>query len=56
MHICTERRSLRKGLLRWMAGLGLMLSGLTMGAWAQEAAHEVGGEASLKLPDLSSVA
>src|SRR3954454_649895 len=55
MHNCTERRSLRKGLLRWMAGLGLMLSGLTAGAWGQEAAHEVGGEASLKLPDLSSV-
>ena len=55
MHICTERRSLPKGLLRWIVSLGLMLSGSTMGAWAQEAAHEVGGEASLKLPDLRSV-
>jgi K(+)-stimulated pyrophosphate-energized sodium pump len=55
MHNCTERRSLRWGLLRWMAGLGLMLSGMTAGAWAQEAAKEVGGEASLKLPDLTSV-
>jgi K(+)-stimulated pyrophosphate-energized sodium pump len=31
-----------------------MLSALTAGAWAQNA-HEIGGEASLKLPDLSSV-
>jgi K(+)-stimulated pyrophosphate-energized sodium pump len=51
---CTQRRGLRAGLLRWMAGLGLMLSVSTIGAFAQENA-EVGGEANLRLPDLSSV-
>jgi K(+)-stimulated pyrophosphate-energized sodium pump len=52
---CTQRRSLRSGLLRWMASLGLMLTACTAGAWAQGGAREVGGEASLKLPNLSSV-
>lgn len=54
MHNCTQRRSLSWGLLRWIAGLGLMLSGITAGAWAQET-HEMGSEASLKLPNLQSV-
>ncbi len=53
MHNCTQRRSPWR-LLRWMAGLGSMLSVMTAGAWAQ-AAHEMGGEANLKLPDLKSV-
>ncbi len=53
MHNCTQRRSMLGGLLRRMAGLGMILFA-TVGAWAQEA-HEVGGEASLKLPDLKSV-
>ncbi|HET9696734.1 MAG TPA: sodium-translocating pyrophosphatase [Terriglobales bacterium] len=51
---CTQRRGLRTRLHRWTAGLGLMLMA-SMGAWAQEATHEVGGEANLKLPDLHSV-
>jgi K(+)-stimulated pyrophosphate-energized sodium pump len=51
---CTRRRGLREGLHRWMAVLGLMMMALIPGAWAQEPAH-VGGEASLKLPDLSQV-
>src|SRR5690349_2114002 len=54
MHNCTQRRGLRTRLHRWMAGLGLMLMA-SMGAWAQEATHEVGGEANLRLPDLHSV-
>ena len=53
MHNCTQRRSLRSGLLRWMASLGLLMTAAA-GAWAQEPAH-VGGEASLKLPNLHSV-
>jgi K(+)-stimulated pyrophosphate-energized sodium pump len=54
MRNCTQRRGLHKGLHRWKAVLGLMMLALTTGAWAQEPGH-VGGEASLKLPDLSSV-
>jgi K(+)-stimulated pyrophosphate-energized sodium pump len=54
MHNCTQRRGLRTRLHRWTAGLGLMLMA-SMGAWAQEATHEVGGEANLRLPDLHSV-
>jgi K(+)-stimulated pyrophosphate-energized sodium pump len=36
-----------------MVGLGVLLSSLS--SWAQEGAGEVGGEASLRLPDLHSV-
>ena len=54
MHNCKQRRSLRAGLLRWIVSLGMLLTAATAGAWAQESGH-VGGEASLKLPDLHSV-
>jgi K(+)-stimulated pyrophosphate-energized sodium pump len=53
MHNCTQRRSLRSGLLRWMMSLGLMLT--AGAAWAQEGEHAAGGEASLKLPNLHGV-
>jgi len=55
MYQGTDGRSLRRGLLRCMVTMAIMLTGLASGAWAQEGAKEVGGEASLKLPDLSSV-
>jgi K(+)-stimulated pyrophosphate-energized sodium pump len=50
----TEGRGLRDGLRRCLTGLGLILM-FTSGAWAQAGGEKVGGEASLKLPDLSSV-
>jgi len=55
MYQRTEGSSLRSGLLRCMATLGIILTALTSGAWAQEGASEAGGEASLKLPDLTRV-
>jgi len=55
MYQGTEGRGLHRGLLRCLGSLGIMLTALRSGAWAQEAGKEVGGEASLKLPDLSSV-
>jgi K(+)-stimulated pyrophosphate-energized sodium pump len=54
MRNCTQRRGLSAGLHRWKAALGLMMLAFTTGAWGQESTH-AGGEASLKLPDLSSV-
>jgi K(+)-stimulated pyrophosphate-energized sodium pump len=50
----TQGRSLRSGLLRWITGLGLMMSAVSAAGWAQNT-QEVGGEANLRLPDLSSV-
>jgi K(+)-stimulated pyrophosphate-energized sodium pump len=47
----TVGRSLPTGLRRCLVTLGIILTALTPGAFAQEA----GGEASLRLPDLSSV-
>ena len=50
-----QRSSLHTGLRRWISALGLMLLGFSPAVLAQEGAHEIGGEASLKLPDLTSV-
>ena len=55
MYQGTDGRGLRRGLLRCFIGLGIILTALTSGAWAQDTAKEVGGEASLKLPDLTQV-
>ncbi|HUN87272.1 MAG TPA: sodium-translocating pyrophosphatase, partial [Terriglobales bacterium] len=51
----TDGRSPRGGLLRWFLSLSVLVTAFASGAWAQEGTQEVGGEASLKLPDLSSV-
>ncbi len=55
MFSATDRRSLRSGLLRSVVSLAVLLCTFATGAWAQEGGKEVGGEASLRLPDLSSV-
>ncbi|MGZ4789696.1 MAG: sodium-translocating pyrophosphatase [Terriglobales bacterium] len=55
MYPATDRRRLRSGLLRSVVSLAVLLCTFASGAWAQEGGKEVGGEASLRLPDLSSV-
>jgi K(+)-stimulated pyrophosphate-energized sodium pump len=51
MYQRSDGSSLRSGLFRCIATLGIILTVLTSGAFAQEA----GGEASLRLPNLSDV-
>ncbi|HWR13950.1 MAG TPA: sodium-translocating pyrophosphatase [Terriglobales bacterium] len=56
MYNCEQRGGLRASLRRWITALGLLMLAMSSGSWAQESGHEMtGGEASLKLPDLSSV-